>query len=319
MSFSQRMQRSHLYSVLLCPRGAVRLADQGAQIAQMYLSPYDRLIGVIGESGSGKSILIKGMFPGLELTNDDEGVNVRPLPLMNLDDTGFFSPHTYHVDIRFEMAFYQAHELASAIMEAVSRKKRVIVEHFDLIYPHLDMNAHLLLGLGEEIIITRPNVFGPEPDYIKDIVFLSFPTRRMAHTAEDLTEFSLIDHRVFHYEHSDVRSGFILSFHDRPNLDLRKVEEEVLSLIDEDLPISYVDDTHVMIGDQRHYCTGPRLHMKSTGGVKNFHIYPEFVVEPISGEHQMIGLVNVDSDYKLSQLNKLLSTDVSAVFREEEE
>ena len=30
----------------------------------------------------------------------------------------------------------------------------------------------------------------------------------------------------------------------------------------------------------------------------------------------MIGLVNVDSDYKLSQLNKLLSTDVSATFRE---
>ena len=59
--------------------------------------------------------------------------------------------------------------------------------------------------------------------------------------------------------------------------------------------------------------------MKSTGGVKNLHIYPEFVVEPISGAHQMIGLVNVDSDYKLSQLNKLLSTDVSAVFREEEE
>ena len=54
--------------------------------------------------------------------------------------------------------------------------------------------------------------------------------------------------------------------------------------------------------------------MKSTGDVKNFHIYPEFVVEPISGEYQMIGLVNVDSDYKLSQLNKLLSTDVSAPF-----
>lgn len=316
MSFSLRMQKSHLYSVLLCPRGAARLADQGAQIAQMYLSPYDRLIGVIGESGSGKSILIKGMFPGLELTNDDEGVNVRPLPLMNLDDTGFFTPHTYHVDIRFEMAFYQPYELAAAIMEAVSRKKRVIVEHFDLIYPHLDMNAHLMLGVGEEIIITRPSIFGPEPDYIRDIVFQSFPTRRMVHTAEDLTEFSLIDHRVFHYEHSDVRSGFLLTFHDKPDLDLKKVEREVQSLIDQDLPISYIDDTHVMIGDQRHYCTGPRLHMKSTGGVKNFHIYPEFVVDPISGEYQMIGLVNVDSDYKLSQLNKLLSTDVSATFRE---
>ena len=61
----------------------------------------------------GKSVLIRGMFPGLELTNDDGGVNVRPLPLMDQDsETGFFTPHTYHVDIRFEMGFTQPHELA---------------------------------------------------------------------------------------------------------------------------------------------------------------------------------------------------------------
>lgn len=71
------------------------MVDQGMQIAQQYLSPFDRLIGLIGDSGSGKSILLKGMFPGLELTNDDEGVNVRPLPIMHQDDTGFFTPHTY--------------------------------------------------------------------------------------------------------------------------------------------------------------------------------------------------------------------------------
>ena len=57
------------------------MADLGMQIAQQYLSPFDKLIGIIGEAGSGKSMLVKGMFPGLELTNDDEGVNVRPLPI----------------------------------------------------------------------------------------------------------------------------------------------------------------------------------------------------------------------------------------------
>ena len=110
MSYSGRMQRSHILSTFYAPRGRNRIYDLGIQIAQMYLSPFDKLIGVIGDSGSGKSVLIRGMFPGLELTNDDGGVNVRPLPLMDQDsETGFFTPHTYHVDIRFEMGFTQPH------------------------------------------------------------------------------------------------------------------------------------------------------------------------------------------------------------------
>ena len=75
MPYSARMQQSHLYSVYFAPRGLTRMADLGMQIAQQYLSPFDKLIGIIGEAGSGKSMLVKGMFPGLELTNDDEGVN----------------------------------------------------------------------------------------------------------------------------------------------------------------------------------------------------------------------------------------------------
>ena len=81
MPYSARMQKSHLYSVYFAPRGNERMADLGMQIAQQYLSPFDKIIGLVGVAGSGKSMIIKGMFPGLELTNDDEGVNVRPLPL----------------------------------------------------------------------------------------------------------------------------------------------------------------------------------------------------------------------------------------------
>ena len=304
MSYSDRMQRNHLYSVLLSPRGA-RMADQGMQIAQQYLSPFDLLIGLIGDSGSGKSILIKGMFPGLELTNDDEGVNVRPLPLLNQDDTGFFSPHTYHVDIRFELAFTQPHELADAIRLALSRNKRVIVEHFDLIFPYLGVNAHLLIGLGEEIIVTRPSVFGPEPEDIRNVVFASINTRRMAHSAEDLVEYCLIDRRVYRYEHNDVRSGFILSFQDKPEIDLRNLESDVNKLIAMDLPISYLDNTHVLIGDQRHYCTGPRMHVTSTGKIRNFQLYHEFITHPITKEAQILGLVDMPSNYSLSELNTL--------------
>ena len=64
---------SHLYSIYFAPRGNERMAELGMQIAQQYLRPMDKLIGIIGDAGSGKSMLVKGMFPGLELTNDDEG------------------------------------------------------------------------------------------------------------------------------------------------------------------------------------------------------------------------------------------------------
>lgn len=163
MAYSRQMQDSNLYSFYFAPRGNRRMADLGMQLSQMYLSPFDHIIGIIGDAGAGKSLLIKGMFPGLDLTNDDEGVNVRPLPLLHEDLSDPFSPHTYHLDIRFESAFTQMHVLADAILEAARYGKMVIVEHFELIHPFLNRNADLLVGIGEEIIITRPNMFGPLP------------------------------------------------------------------------------------------------------------------------------------------------------------
>ena len=135
-------QQSHILSSYFAPRGHHRMYALGMQLAQLYLSPFDMLIGVIGEAGSGKSALLRGLFPGLELTNDDDGVYVRPLPLLE-QSGGFFSPHTYHVDIRFENGFTQMSVLADAITEALQSGKRVIVEHFDLVYPLLGFNANL--------------------------------------------------------------------------------------------------------------------------------------------------------------------------------
>ena len=125
---------THILSSYYAPRGHNRMHDLGQRLAQMYLSPNDKLIGVIGDAGSGKSALIRGMFPGLELTNDDNGVYVRPLPLLEQESGfAFFSPHTYHVDIRFENGFTQMSVLAEAIAEALDKGKRVVVEHFDLV------------------------------------------------------------------------------------------------------------------------------------------------------------------------------------------
>ena len=293
MPYSARMQKSHLYSVFFAPRGNERMADLGMQIAQQYLSPFDRIVGLLGVAGSGKSMIIKGMFPGLELTNDDEGVNVRPLPLLNVEDTGFYTAHTYHVDIRFESAFTQLHELAEAILYAVSKGKRVIVEHFDLIYDQLGRNAHLLIGIGEEIIVTRPTLFGPKPKEITDIVFKSVVSRLKVHSAEDLCEHCLGYQGVapHMYEHADVRHGFILSFVVKPEIDFEKLESDVNELIQEDVSISYVDETHISIRGEIRRCTGPRMHVRSAGEIEKVTILKEFLQEPITDLYLLVGVL----------------------------
>ena len=65
-------------AVYYAPRGRQRLMHLGQIVAQRYLDAEALLIGVIGDAGAGKSLIIRGMFPGLVLTNDDDGVNVRP-------------------------------------------------------------------------------------------------------------------------------------------------------------------------------------------------------------------------------------------------
>lgn len=309
MPYSDRMQKSHLYTMFFAPRGLARMADLGMQVAQQYLSPFDKLIGVVGEAGSGKSMLIKGMFPGLELSNDDEGVNVRPLPLLSVgEETGFYTPHTYHVDIRFEAAFTQMHVIADAIKEAVGLGKRVVVEHFDLIYPFLDRNAHLLIGIGEEVIITRPTLFGPEPQDLTGIVFKSIQYRRMIHSAEDLCEY-FIDAKVKRdYIHADVRHGFILSFEEKPDIDLAELEAQVMDLIEKDLIISYCDDTHILIGNEKQTCSGPRMHVKSTGEIKKLSLNKEFLLEPITNRYLLVGVVGENGYLKFSDLNKIVAT-----------
>lgn len=311
MSYSDRMQRSHLYSVFFAPRGMARMADLGMQIAQQYLSPFDLLIGLVGVAGSGKSMLIKGMFPGLELSNDDGGVNVRPLPLLSAaeENTGFYAPHTYHVDIRFEAAFMQLHELADAITEAITLGKRVIVEHFELVRPFLAINAQLLIGIGEEIIITRPTMFGPEPKEITDIVFKSIDSRRRIHSAEDVTMLCLRRQGVTRsdYLHADVRHGFILGFFDEPDIDLDMLTSDVEEVISRDSGIKYLDDHHILIGDERCQCAGPRLHVKSASCIGPFTLNKELLREPITNRHLLVGVVGDQTREKIGNLNKIVS------------
>ena len=310
MPYSDRMQRNHLYSVFFAPRGHARLYDLGLQIAQQYLSPFDKLIGMVGKAGSGKSMLIKGMFPGLELTNDDTGVNVRPLPLLSAveDNVGFYSPHTYHVDIHFEAAFTQMHVLAEAIEEAIAIGKRVVVEHIDLIRPFMSMNAHLLVGIGEEVIITRPNAFGPEPEAIAKIVHKSLKYRLMSHTAEDLCVQYLRQHREEDFSHGDVRHGFILSFPHEPGINLEDLERHVNDMIKQNVRICFKDDNHILIGEDIIPCTGPRMHVSNTGDIQKFSVLKELVYDPIARRYLLTGMVGDHALDQIGDINKLEST-----------
>ena len=305
MSYSRRMQQNNLYSVYLAPRGRVRMVDLGMQIAQQYLSPFDHIIGVIGEAGSGKSMLIKGMFPGLDLTNDDSGVNIRPLPLLDVHERTFYSPHTYHVDIQFEAGFTPIPRLAEAVLEAAKQEKRVIVEHFEMLYPALGRNADLLIGVGEEILITRPNLFGPDPQNIADLVYKSIRYRKMTHTVEDLCTLALGWTEQDRVRRSDVRHGFIFEFDEKPDFDIEKLEADVQEMIRQDLPVSLGDDSHVVIGDTWISCQAPRMHVKSTGEIENFSVVKEFIYDSKWNVYMLIGQVGKNRRGILRKMNEI--------------
>lgn len=287
------MHETLIYAVYYAPRGRLRLYRLGRDIAERHLFPTDLLVGIIGAEGAGKSTLIRGVFPGLELTNDDEGINLRAAPLFDFDEADRFGPHTYHIDVRYEQAFHQLWEIAEAVTTAIRHRRRVVVEHFDLLYPHLNFNAQIILGIGEEVVVARPNVFGPHPEAIREIVYRTVKFRKMAHSAEDIT--SLILSRQYGYPipdlHSDVKHGFVIGFADPPAIDLKKLEADVLDYIRRDLPIMPADEEHIRIGDEVMECTGIRTHMKSTGEIESFRLLPELRFDPIDQRHLLVGVV----------------------------
>jgi hypothetical protein len=287
-----------MYTSYFAPRGRERLYSLGKQLSERYLSPTDLLIGIVGDAGAGKSSVVKGMFPGLELTNDDDGVNVRPLPLLKNIDRDFFSAHTYHVDVRFELAFTQRYQLVDAVKKAIAHEKRVIVEHFDLLYPALGMNADILIGVGGEVILVKPTVFGPEPNELVDIVSKTLSYRKMAHTAEDLTtQILLREYNVpLPMGHRDVYRGFVMEYATPLEIDLAEVESKVIAIMRKDLPVCYKDEDHIQIGDDAWACTGPRTHVTSTGRVENFRLLPKCKYDRKSKTYLLIGLVGPESE-----------------------
>jgi hypothetical protein len=280
----------------------------GEQIAQRYLTFNDRLIGIIGGAGSGKSSFIKGMFPGLDLVNDDDGLNPHKVMQMQIQDhfDSISDTTTFHLDMRFQTAFTQMHEIVSFVKNALKSGRRVIIEHFELLYPALEMNAEIMIGIGEEIIVTRPYVFGPFPKDIANIVHASLKYRKMAHTAEEVVMMILRKEydigRI--WKSSDIKKGFILVFDEKPKIDLVELEKKARNIIDFHLDVAYYDEGHIKIGDHEPVpCSGPRIHIKNTAEIENFRLFHDFTYDSLNNTYLLVGLIG-SGDYGNEGFNK---------------
>lgn len=293
------IQEYTIYSLYFAPRGKERLLYLGDQIGRRHLNFGDKLIGIIGDAGSGKSSLIRGMFPGLELTNDDDRLDTHKImSIRNLEDS-FANATTFHIDMRFQMAFTQIHEIVDFVNSALEQERRVVVEHFNLLYPALQRHADIMVGIGEEIMAVRPNIFGPMPQNLYDIVHASLRHRKMAHTVEDLTiqllqeEFK-IDHKLFFS--SDIRKGFLLRFTEKVELDLERLSCRIMERLAEHLPVRYHDETHILVGEDILRCQGPRLHVANTSEVENFKLLTKFFFDNKADTYCLVGILDDHMD-----------------------
>lgn len=285
-------------SQYFAPRGKERLMFLGEQISHRHLNYNDQLIGIVGDAGAGKSSLIKGMFPGLQLSNDDDIVNPRKMMQVRnsmLDTEEVDDATTFHIDVRFQMAFTQLYEIIDYVNMLLERNRRVVIEHFNLLYPQIGRNADVIVGLGEEIIVARPSVFGPHPESIYQIVHESLRYRKMAHSAEDIATYVLQE--VFgmkdkKYFFSDIRNGFVMKFFKKPDIDLEVLGRLIEEQIAKKMPISYYDENHVMYGDKIIPCDGPRFHVSNTSQIENFKLVDHFIYDPITNTHCLIGVVD---------------------------
>ncbi len=302
------------YAAYYAPRGRYRLYLLGQLLSQRYLLNTDLLIGVIGSEGAGKSTLIKALFPGLELTNDDTGVNVVPTPLIKFTGDDFFGGHTFHIDYRYEAAFRPKYQIIDAIKLALEHHRRVIVEHFDLVYEDLGFNAHILFGIGEEVIICRPSIFGPSPLVLHEIVSRTIRYRRMVHSAEDIT--CLVLWRDYNFRsptlHSDVNHGFVIRFPDEPDIQIDELNTRIQAVIDQNVPIRPKDDHHILIGDDVMHCTAVRTHVASSGEIERFRLHRELVYDPLAREYLLVGIVGDDAPSGLDEIAAPAYTFVSS-------
>ena len=196
------------------------------------------------------------------------------------------------------MAFHQVHQILEAIRTVIAANRRVVVEHFDLIYRQLGFNAQILFGIGEEVRVYRPTIFGPSPLSVKRVAEENLKYRLMAHSAEDIVGRILRDDYRFSPDqlHSEVHHGFVIGFDAPPNIDLDEVERKARAVIESDVEIAPGEGDHVLFDGQPFYCTGKRCHVKRSSHIENFRMLKEYKFDPVSRKYLMVGIVGHEQE-----------------------
>jgi hypothetical protein len=164
-----------------------------------------------------------------------------------------------------------------------------------LLYDALGLNADIIVGIGEEIIVTRPTIFGPIPQSIYEIVHTSLKFRKMAHTAEEVVakvlqnEFGISTDDFYS---SDIRNGFILKFQKEPKIDLEELERLSQEMLSRNLEVSYYDEDHIQMGDKIIECDGARFHVNNTSEIEHFSVLKKMIQDPKTKVFNLIGVID---------------------------
>jgi len=125
----------------------------------------------------------------------------------------------------------------------------------------------------------------------------------MSHTAEDLCEYFMPPEELERCSHGDVKHGFLICFPDTPpKFDIQEIEDKVNEMIKQDLPVTYCDSQHVSIGGTIHPCSGPRIHVSSTGQIQDFYLLKHFVYDKLNKRYLLVGYVGEHPDEAMKRL-----------------
>ena len=70
----------YLYNFFFAPRGNRRVMELGRKIPRCNLNPFDKIIGIYWGKRFSKSMLIKGMFPGIQMVESDDEFDILNMP-----------------------------------------------------------------------------------------------------------------------------------------------------------------------------------------------------------------------------------------------
>jgi hypothetical protein len=91
--------------------------------------------------------------------------------------------------------------------------------------------------------------------------------------------------------HSDIRHGFVIGFDKEPDISIKELEQKVLTIIEQDLPIEPGKGNFVILAGQHIACTGKRIHVKSSRQIEGFRLLKNYVHDPISRQYLLVGIV----------------------------